>query len=316
MLVKQIITEDTTAQTIISYLRKSPKVTKSGGKGQFQNDPDQIHSQARRLFREWCGQQGMKYITQNIMTRGKGKGTSKIAFYTFVGMMQRECGIPVTGVLDVQSMTAFAENAGRFNDTYITNRVERAIGNFKYKGCIKVVKAIENPGNTWGSTYASYHGGGKDIGIGPGQVEYKTYTDVKGGSFDYGNFDHVTSIDMLTSLMLEAIVLKMSFADRIAKKEKRDIATLEDFGRAWNYKHYSKAKSVYGKDIPMRPEMKTKMPPNRPNNLGKQPSQVDKTSIDKAVNKAMQPQQNTQSEPGYIDKLKTGLGNLVKGYFN
>ena len=53
MLVKQIITEDTTAQTIISYLRKSPKVTKSGGKGQFQNDPDQTAGRADQKIEDF-----------------------------------------------------------------------------------------------------------------------------------------------------------------------------------------------------------------------------------------------------------------------
>ena len=37
------------------------------------------------------------------------RGGSKIRFYTFVGMMQKECGLPVSGVLDVSTMRGFLE---------------------------------------------------------------------------------------------------------------------------------------------------------------------------------------------------------------
>jgi hypothetical protein len=84
--------------------------------------------------------------------------------------MQRECGIPVTGVFDVSTMRGFAQNANRFSDSYISARVEQAISKSKFKvprGCIDVVKAIENPVNAWTSAYASYHdvNGNLDSGI-------------------------------------------------------------------------------------------------------------------------------------------------------
>ena len=43
--------------------------------------------------------------------------------------------------------------------------------------------------------------------------------------------------------MLEAINQKMQYADRIAKKEGKEITTLEDF-KIWNYKNYDKAQGV------------------------------------------------------------------------
>ena len=324
MLVHEILIEkkDKTAdlgQTIISLLKKTPKAKRAGSQGQFQNDPGKIHAKARAYFRTWCKRNGMKYINPNIMNRGG----SKIRFYTFVGMMQKECGLPVSGVLDVSTMKGFLENSNRFTDNYINSRVEQSISSSSSsvpRGCIDVVKAIENPVNLWTSAYASYHdiNGRLDSGIGPGQVEPKTYGDVKGGTFNFADWDDVTSIQKLTTLMLEAIQLKMGFADRIAKKGGREFATLEDFAKAWNYKHFGKAKNIYGDAKPMRPEMVTKAPPTRPDDLETQPKapKVDKTAIDKAVTKALEPDPKPEEKPGYFGRLKKGLGSMVRNYLD
>ena len=322
MLVREIVLEkeDKTAalgQQIISILRKTPSAQRSGSKGQFKNDPGKLHRSARAKFREWCIRQGMSYVNPNIMNRGG----SKIRFYTFIGMMQRECGLSASGVLDVSTMKGFIENSNKFNDNYINSRVESSIASSGVsvpRGCIDVVKAIENPVNAWTSAYASYHdvNGNLDSGIGPGQVEPKTYGDVKGGTFNFADWDDVTSIEKLTKLMLETILLKMTFGDRIAKKQGRETATLEDFAKAWNYKHYGKAKNVYGDGTPMRPEMVTKAPLERPAELDptKKEPKVDKTAIDKAVKKAIEPE--PKEEPGYFSKLKKGLGSMMRNYLD
>ena len=325
MLVKEIILEkeDKTAalgQQIISILKKTPTAQRSGSKGQFKNDPGKLHASARAKFREWCIRQGMSYVNPNIMNRGG----SKIRFYTFVGMMQRECGIPTSGVLDVSTMKGFMENSNKFSDNYINSRVESSISSSGVnvpRGCIDVVKAIENPVNAWTSAYASYHdvNGNLDSGIGPGQVEPKTYGDVKGGTFNFANWDDVTSIEKLTKLMLETILLKMKFGDRIAKKEGRETATLEDFARAWNYKHFSKAKNIYMQGGPMRPVMTSKNPIKRPTELEptkKDPKQDTKTAIDKAVKKAIEPEAEPDDKPGYFGRLKKGLGNMMRNYLD
>ena len=320
MLVKEIITEKEDrsvklADNIINLLKKTPKAEKAGSKGQFKNDPNKIHASARAKFREWCRMQGLKYVGPNIMNRGG----SRIRFYTFIGLMQRECGIPVTGVFDVSTMRGFAQNANRFSDSYISARVEQAISKSKFKvprGCIDVVKAIENPVNAWTSAYASYHdvNGNLDSGIGPGQVEPGTYGDVKGGSFDFGKFEHVTSLDKLTDLMLEGIQLKMKFADVIAKKEDSEITTLEHFARAWNYVHYKKAQSVYGLDTPMRmtssPKPKLRPDTDKPE-LPKPKPDIKTKTVPKMDNP-----ENPKQEPGYFDRLKSGIGNMVRGYFD
>ena len=116
--------------------------------------------------------------------------------------------------------------------------------------------------------------------------------------------------------MLETILLKMTFGDRIAKKQGRETATLEDFAKAWNYKHYGKAKNVYGDGTPMRPEMVTKAPLERPAELDptKKEPKVDKTAIDKAVKKAIEPE--PKEEPGYFSKLKKGLGSMMRNYLD
>ena len=159
MLVKDIIfeKEDKTlalANQIVSMLKKTPSV--DDPIKQFKNDPNRLHHSARSRFRTWAKRQGLKYVSSNIMNRG-GAGTTRIAFYSFVGMMQKECGIPVTGILDVTSMRAFIKNANKFSDSYMTSRVEQAISSSSLKvprGCIDVVKAIENPDSNWSSTYA------------------------------------------------------------------------------------------------------------------------------------------------------------------
>ncbi len=317
MLVKDIIfeREDKTlalANQIISMLKKTPSV--DNPISQFKDDPNKVHSSARSRFRSWATRQGLSYVNANVMQRG-GAGTTRIAFYSFVGMMQKECGIAVTGILDVSSMKAFVKNANKFSDSYMTSRVEQAIAGSSLKvprGCIDVVKAIENPDSNWSSTYATYHdrNGKLDFGIGPGQVEPKTYSET-GGKFNFGNFNHTTSIDMLTNIMLEAIILKMKYADRLAKKAGKETTTLEDFARAWNYKNFGKAKGVYGDGTPMRPEMVTKAPPARPAELE---PKVDKTSIDKAVKKAIEPE--PKQEPGYFNKLKKGLGSMMRNYLD
>tara|TARA_S200000501_G_scaffold85868_1_gene78611 strand:+ start:9658 stop:10641 length:984 start_codon:yes stop_codon:yes gene_type:complete len=324
MLVQEIILEkeDKTValgQQIISILKKTPTAQRSGSKGQFKNDPGGLHRSARAKFREWCISQGMAYINPNIMNRG---GTP-IRFYTFVGMMQKECGLPTSGVLDVSTMKGFMENSSKFNDNYINSRVESSIassGVSAPRGCIDVVKAIENPINAWTSAYASYHdvNGNLDSGIGPGQVEPKTYGDVKGGTFNFADWDDVTSIEKLTKLMLETILLKMKFGDRIAKKDGRETATLEDFGKAWNYKHYGKAKSLYGDGVPMRDKLVTKPPLKRPAELepSKKEPTVDKTAIDKAVKKAIEPKAEPEDKPGYFGRLKKGLGNMMRNYLD
>ena len=313
MLVQEIILEkeDKTValgQQIISILKKTPTAQRSGSKGQFRNDPGGLHRSARAKFREWCIDQGMAYINPNIM----GRGGTPIRFYTFVGMMQKECGLPTSGVLDVSTMKGFMENSSKFNDNYINSRVESSIassGVSAPRGCIDVVKAIENPINAWTSAYASYHdvNGNLDSGIGPGQVEPKTYGDVKGGTFNFADWDDVISIEKLTKLMLDTILLKMRFGDRIAKKEGRETATLEDFAKAWNYKHYGKAKSIYGDNTPMRPEMVVTAPLKRPTELEpkKKKPKNTKTAINTAIKqKAIEPKAEPEDKPGYFGRLK------------
>ena len=102
--------------------------------------------------------------------------------------------------------------------------------------------------------------------------------------------------------MLEAINLKMQYADRIAKKEGNEITTLGDFARAWNYKNYDKAPTVYGDNKPMRDTPSTK-PKEKPKDEPKLPD-VPKDDINKAVNKALSPDADVQKpKPGYIDCL-------------
>ena len=328
MLVKDIIfeKEDNTAelgQRIINLLKKTPSV--DSPLLQFKKDPNKIHNSARSSFRMWCKRMGLKYVHSNVMMRG-GPATTRIAFYAFVGMMQKECGISVNGILDVKTMKGFISSSSKFSDSYISNRVENAIASSSFKvprGCIDVVKAIENPGKNWGSTYATYHDitGRLDFGVGPGQVEPKTYGDI-GGSFDFGNLEHMTSIDMLTNMMLETIQHKMKFADIIAKKNKRDEATLEDFAKAWNPVNFGKAKKIYGEGQPMRSVIKASpTPPKRPAELD-EPTQkqkpklsVDKKSIDSAVKTALEPEAPTKS-PSYYDKLKKGFGNMLRNYLD
>ena len=310
--------DDTTSlgNSIVAILKKTPSVKKP--LEQFKNDPNKFHSTARSRFRTWATRSGLSYVQTNVMRRGRG-GTKRIAMYSFVAMMQKECGVPVTGILDTQSMRAFINNAGKFTDSHISSRVESAIASSSVKvprGCIDVVQAIENPGKNWGSTYATYHdrNGKLDFGIGPGQVEPATYKET-GGSFDFSDLDSIASIDKLTVIMLEAINLKMQYADRIAKKEGKEITTLEDFARAWNYKNYDKAQTVYGDNKPMRDTPSTK-PKEKPKTEPKLPD-VPKDDIDKAINKALSPDADVQkTEPGYIDKLKTGFGNILRGYLD
>tara|TARA_R110000851_G_scaffold128783_1_gene261328 strand:- start:551 stop:1558 length:1008 start_codon:yes stop_codon:yes gene_type:complete len=332
MLVKEIILEaeeSGLANNIVGLLKKTPSV--DSPMQQFKNDPQKIHAKARAQFREWATRQGLAYLHTNVMRRGKGN-TTKIAFYTFIAMMQKECGLPVNGILNVSTMRGFVKNASKFSDSHMNSRVESAIANNGPKvprGCIDVVKAIENRVNSWTSTYASYHdrNGVLDFGIGPGQVEPKTYGDVKGGSFDFGNLDHVASIDMLTKAMLETINLKMRFADRLANKDGADTTTLEHFARAWNYINFGKAESVYGKDIPMRkgvvtsPRPKSKTDKDAPKDVGDQPAldaaiiKMRKKEADDNAAKANAAKANPD-DPSYFDQMKSGIGNMVKGYFS
>ena len=319
MLVRDIILEkeepDNLGNRIINLLKKTPSV--NSPIAQYKNDPNQVHKTARSNFRSWCKRQGLKYVVTNTMKRG-GPATTRIAFYAFIGMMQKECGMSPTGILDVRTMKTFVEQANRFSDSYISSRVESTISSSSFKvprNCIDVVKAIENPDNSWSSTYATYHDitGRLDFGIGPGQVEPNTYGDI-GGSFDFGNLEHTTSIARLTNIMLETIQHKMPFADRIAKKQGRSVATLEDFARAWNPINYDKAQKVYGKGIPMRDEVKGIKPPlDRPAELDPDTPtdipKIDKKSVDGAVQKALEP----KDKQGYMQKIKKGFGNILRG---
>jgi hypothetical protein len=314
MRVLEVILEkesDGLLNNLIGNLKKTPKV--KGPIEQFKNDPNKIHSSARAKFRQWATRSGLAYLNTNVMERGSA-GTTRIAFYSFVAMMQKECGLPVTGILDVATMRGFANNQSKFSDSYMNSRVEKAIASSGInvpRGCIDVVRAIENKVSSWTSTYATYHdrNGKLDFGIGPGQVEPKTYGDVKGGTFDFGNLDHVASINLLTKAMIETINLKMYSADRIAKKEDSEITTLEHFAKAWNYKNYSKAKGVYGNDQPMRPGLKTSLKPKLrpdPNAPKTPPTKPDKTT----------PVVDVPDEPSYFDKAKSGIGKMIRGYFD
>ena len=133
----------------------------------------------------------------------------------------------------------------------------------------------------------------------------------KNNDIDVGTINSMVNKSLKEKIKAEAINLKMQYADRIAKKEGKEITTLEDFARAWNYKNYGKAQGVYGDNTPMRPEMVTKAPPARPAELE---PKVDKTAIDKAVKKAIEPE--PKQEPGYIDKLKTGFSNMMRNYLD
>lgn len=311
MLLEDIITEDKTTQSIISLLRKTPKVTSP--LDQFKNDPNGWHRKCRLDFRRWAERAGLKFIKQAVFNRGG----ANIAMYTLFGMMQKECGLPVTGILDVATMRGFAKNVDKFNDAYISSRVESAIASSGIKvprGCIDVVKAIENTTSAWGSTYASYHDINNRLrhGIGPGQVEPTTYRQDVKGSFDFGNFNHVTSIDMLTMAMLETIVRKMRIADSYAKKEGTENTTLEQFARAWNNVNYTKAKGVYANKTMRKVVKPVKVPPPAP-------VTIDQTAIDKAVNKALGKPPNApvdKTDDSYISKLKKAFGSAWRNYWD
>ena len=334
MFVSEILLEkeDKTAQLgqrIINLLKKTPTV--SSPLEQYTNDPNKVHRTARSNFRDWCKRQGMKYVVRNTLVRG-GKGAKKIAFYSFIGLMQNECGMEPTGILDVKTMKSFLDNASRFSDSYITQRVESEINSSSYKvprGCVDVVQRIENQGDGWSSTYATYHDINNvlDFGVGPGQVEPPTYGDI-GGKFRFDNFNHMTSIYMLTNLMMETIQHKMKFADRRATKNNREFATLEDFAISWNPVHFGKAKSIYGDNIPMRDEVSVKKPLTRPDNLGqpvdkeptKEPSDPQlktiepyhRTGVGTGLKKELEP----KDKQGYMQKLKKGFGNILRGYLD
>ena len=72
---------------LIGNLKKTPKV--KGPIEQFKNDPNKIHSSARAKFRQWAARSGLAYLNTNVMERGSA-GTTRIAFYSFVAMMQKE----------------------------------------------------------------------------------------------------------------------------------------------------------------------------------------------------------------------------------
>ena len=54
--------------------------------------------------------------------------------------------------------------------------------------------------------------------------------------------------------------------NKLHMRGSKDIATLEDFARAWNYKNYGKAQGVYGDNIPMRNTPSTK-PKSKPKDV-------------------------------------------------
>lgn len=317
MRYREFVTEDENTglgNNIISLLRKSPSVdSPRGSNGQFKNDPDNYHRQARAQFRNWCRRQGLRYVGPNIMNRGG----SAIRFYTFVGLMQRECGIRVTGILDVSSMRSFIENSDKFNDSYISSQVEKHISGSTLKvprGCIDVVKAIENYTDSWTSAYASYHdiNGRLDSGIGPGQVEPNTYSEGS-GRFDYANFDHVTSLKKLTDLMMEGIQLKMPYADRLANRAQAPTTTLEHFAKAWNFKHYDKAAGVYGQDEPMRPDIQPIRPKVRPTDDEPETTAPVTNTEPDDIEDFKEPEADS---PSYWDRMKSGIGKTLRNYLD
>ena len=98
MQVTDILSErkdDTTSlgNSIVAILKKTPSVKKP--LEQFKNDPNKFHSTARSRFRTWATRSGLSYVQTNVMRRGRG-GTKRIAMYSFIAMMQKECGVPVT----------------------------------------------------------------------------------------------------------------------------------------------------------------------------------------------------------------------------
>ena len=68
----------------------------------------------------------------------------------------------------------------------------------------------------------------------------------------------------------------------------------------------------------MRPEMVTKAPPKRPDDLETDPKApiVNKTPTDKTVTKQVEPETKPEEKPGYFSRLKKGLGSMVRNYLD
>ena len=64
--------------------------------------------------------------------------------------------------------------------------------------------------------------------------------------------------------------------------------------------------------------MVTKAPPKRPDDLETDPKtpKVNKTTTDKTVTKALEPEIKPEEKPGYFSKLKKGLGSMVRNYLD
>jgi len=295
--------------SILFHLKKSPSVSSpKGSKGQFANDPGGHHKRARKIFHQWATPR-LKGYRAGILR--SNVGSSRIAFLTFVGLMQKECGIKMTGIFDMRTVKTFRDNADKFSDEYFTQRVEQEIAASDIKvprGTIDVVKMIENAstgGKHWSSTYATYwdYGGRTDFGIGPGQVEPPTYNNDVKGSVSFGKLEHTTSIKMLTRAMLETIKRKMEIADARAKGKE---PTLEEFAKAWNPINFEKAQGIY-KDKMMRDNVEVE-----PNVKDKEP-EVIKPKLRPDTQPKIEPKIEPEQEPpGVLDKI----GNIFRGYLD
>ena len=288
---------------IIANLKQSPSITDP--RRQFRNDPGGYHRSSRQIFHTWAKQR-MKGYRAGILR--SNVPTSRICFLAFIGLMQRECGIPVTGIFDTATVRAFAQNQDKFTDPYISSRVKQYLDPKIPREYYEVVKKIENQstgGAQWSSAYATYwnYTGNQDFGIGPGQVEPETYNkDVKKyghakSNFDFANFEHVTSIERLTKLMNDAINRKMEIAE--AKG-----GSLEAFAKAWNPDHWDKATAVLRNKGDDNKTVSVPKPKPRPDQVGnKEPDDIEDFKTNKQVAKA--------PSKGLVSRI----GKVLQGYF-
>lgn len=301
MRANRLIFEATAFDNIIGHLKNSPSITDP--RRQFRNDPTGDHKKARAIFHTWAKQR-LKGYRAGILR--SNVGSSRIAFLSFVGLMQRECGIKVTGIFDIETVRAFEANQDKFTDAYFTAKVKSFYDPKIPKEYYDVVRAIENQstgGQHWSSTYATYwnYSGKQDFGIGPGQVEPGTYVkdvkgNVQGANFDFANFNHTTDIKMLTKAMSDTIKRKQQIVG--------DGGTLEQFAKAWNPVNFAKAKAVYSGNKKSTIAVKPKL---RPDNIGQnEPDDIEqfkKADTSNQVAKA--------PAPGVISQI----GKFLQGYF-
>ena len=115
-------------------------------------------------------------------------------------------------------------------------------------------------------------------------------------------FNRIPRAGQLKKFILSLFKLKITFIRE---------ATVSDVGKP-------KSQYVYGDNVPMRnvSSVKPKLRPNNDEPNTPEPN-VDKDSIDSAVKQALKPKtKQNDAEPGYLDKLTTGLGNMMRNYLD